>query len=72
MSQPHKNPLALILGVGLFSVLLGAISTRLMLSERSQGPLYALYERVDAVILMLWLIIIIIVVALGGFLYASF
>tara|TARA_R110000824_G_scaffold172969_4_gene350951 strand:+ start:1376 stop:1579 length:204 start_codon:yes stop_codon:yes gene_type:complete len=66
----NKNPLTLILSVGLVSLLLGAISTRLMLSERSTGPLYALYERVDGVIILLWLIIGLII--LGGVLYAAF
>ena len=66
----NKNPLTLILSVGLVSLLLGAISTRLMLSERSTGPLYALYERVDGVIILLWLIIGLII--LGGVLYATF
>ena len=65
----NKNPLTLILSVGLVSLLLGAISTRLMLSERSTGPLYALYER-DGVIILLWLIIGLII--LGGVLYAAF
>jgi len=65
----NKNPLTLILSVGLVSLLLGAISTRLMLSERSTGPLYALYERVDGVIILLWLIIGLII--LGGVLYAT-
>lgn len=65
----NKNPLTLILSVGLVSLLLGAISTRLMLSERSKGPLFALYERVDGVIILLWLIIGLII--LGGVLYAT-
>ena len=42
-----------------------------MLSERSEGPLFALYERVDGVIILLWLIIGILVLA-GGFAYATF
>lgn len=63
----NKNPLTLILSVGLVSLLLGAISTRLMLSERSTGPLFALYERVDGVIILLWLIIGLII--LGGVIY---
>ena len=65
----NKNPLTLILSVGLVSLLLGAISTRLMLTERSKGPLFALYERVDGVIILLWLIIGLII--LGGVLYAT-
>ena len=69
--EMNKNPLGLILGVSLVSVLIGAISTRLMLSERSKGPLFALYERVDGVIILLWLIIGILILA-GGFAYASF
>ena len=71
LSNLKNNPLGLILGVSLVSVLLGVISTRLMLSERSEGPLFALYERVDGVIILLWLIIGILVLA-GGFAYATF
>jgi len=70
MSDSRNNPIGLVFGVALVGVLLGALSTRLMLSERSQGPLFALYERVDGVIILLWLIIGLLVLA-GGVAYAS-
>lgn len=70
MSDSRNNPIGLVFGVALVGVLLGALSTRLMLSERSQGPLFALYERVDGVILLLWLIIGLLVLA-GGVAYAT-
>jgi len=70
MSESRNNPIGLVFGVALVGVLLGALSTRLMLSERSQGPLFALYERVDGVILLLWLIIGFLVLA-GGVAYAT-
>ena len=70
MSESRNNPIGLVFGVALVGVLLGALSTRLMLSERSQGPLFALYERVDGVIVLLWLIIGLLVLA-GGVAYAT-
>ena len=70
MSDSRNNPIGLVFGAVLVGVLLGALSTRLMLSERSQGPLFALYERVDGVIILLWLIIGLLVLA-GGVAYAS-
>lgn len=70
MSESKNNPIGLVFGVALVGVLLGALSTRLMLSERTQGPLFALYERVDGVILLLWLIIALLVLA-GGVVYAT-
>ena len=70
MSDSRNNPIGLVFGVALVGVLLGALSTRLMLSERSQGPLFALYERVDGVIILLWLIIGILALA-GGVAYAT-
>ena len=70
MSDSRNNPIGLVFGVALVGVLLGALSTRLMLSERSQGPLFALYERVDGVILLLWLIIGLLVLA-GGVAFAT-
>jgi len=70
MSESRNNPIGLVFGVALVGVLLGALSTRLMLSERTQGPLFALYERVDGVILLLWLIIGLLVLA-GGVAYAT-
>tara|TARA_R100001443_G_scaffold11264_1_gene20873 strand:- start:237 stop:452 length:216 start_codon:yes stop_codon:yes gene_type:complete len=70
MSESKNNPIGLVFGVALVGVLLGALSTRLMLSERTEGPLYALYERVDGVILLLWLIIGLLVLA-GGVVYAT-
>lgn len=70
MSDSRNNPIGLVFGVALVGVLLGALSTRLMLSERSQGPLFALYERVDGVIILLWLIIGLLVLA-GGVAYAT-
>lgn len=70
MSDSRNNPIGLVFGVALVGVLLGALSTRLMLSERSQGPLFALYERVDGVIVLLWLIIGLLVLA-GGVAYAT-
>jgi len=71
MSDSRNNPIGLVFGVALVGVLLGALSTRLMLSERTEGPLFALYERVDGVILLLWLIIGLLVLA-GGVTYATF
>lgn len=70
MSDSRNNPIGLVFGVALVGVLLGALSTRLMLSERTQGPLFALYERVDGVILLLWLIIGLLVLA-GGVAFAT-
>tara|TARA_R110002012_G_C11569148_1_gene604209 strand:+ start:208 stop:423 length:216 start_codon:yes stop_codon:yes gene_type:complete len=70
MSESRNNPIGLVFGVALVGVLLGALSTRLMLSERTQGPLFALYERVDGVILLLWLIIGLLVLA-GGVAFAT-
>jgi|SaaInlV_125m_DNA_1040241.scaffolds.fasta_scaffold296724_2 hypothetical protein len=70
MSDSRNNPIGLVFGVALLGVVLGALSTRLMLSERSQGPLFALYERVDGVILLLWLIIGLLVLA-GGVAFAT-
>lgn len=70
MSDSRNNPIGLVFGVALLGVVLGALSTRLMLSERSQGPLFALYERVDGVILLLWLIIGLLLLA-GGVTYAT-
>lgn len=70
MSESRNNPIGLVFGVALVGVLLGALSTRLMLSERTQGPLFALYERVDGVIVLLWLIIGLLVLA-GGVAYAT-
>ena len=63
--------LACVFGVALLGVVLGALSTRLMLSERTEGPLFALYERVDGVIVLLWLIIGLMLLA-GGVTYATF
>ena len=71
MSDSRNYPIGLVFGVALVGVLLGALSTRLMLSERTEGPLFALYERVDGVILLLWLIIGLLVLA-GGVTYATF
>lgn len=63
-----KNPIALIIALSLIGVGVGALSTRLLLSERTNGPIYALYERVDAVIILLWVIIALV---LGGSIYAA-
>ena len=71
MSDSRNNPIGLVFGVALLGVVLGALSTRLMLSERTEGPLFALYERVDGVIVLLWLIIGLMLLA-GGVTYATF
>ena len=71
MNDSKNNPIGLVFGVALLGVVLGALSTRLMLSERTEGPLFALYERVDGVIVLLWLIIGLILLA-GGVTYATF
>tara|TARA_R110002020_G_scaffold170714_2_gene360568 strand:- start:5330 stop:5545 length:216 start_codon:yes stop_codon:yes gene_type:complete len=70
MSDSKNNPIGLVFGVALVGVVLGALSTRLMLSERTEGPLFALYERVDGVIILLWLIIGLLALA-GGVTYAT-
>lgn len=70
MIDMDRNPLPLLLLVCFVSVGVGALGTRLMLTERPQSPIRGLYERVDAIILILWLVVGLILL-LGGFAYAS-
>jgi len=52
------------------SVAVGVGLRHFMAVERTESPLTGLYERVDAVIAILWLVVLL-VVSIGGWLYVS-
>lgn len=66
----QRNPLPLLLLASLVSVGVGVGLRHFMAVERTESPLMGLYERVDAVIAILWLLVLL-VVSIGGWLYVS-
>jgi len=66
----ERNPLPLLVLACFVSVGVGVLGTRLMLTERPKSPINGLYERVDAIIIILWLVVVLILL-LGGFAFAS-
>lgn len=66
----QRNPLPLLLLASVVSVGVGVGLRHFMAVERTESPLTGLYERVDAVIAILWLLVLL-VVSIGGWLYVS-
>lgn len=66
----NRNPLPLLLLASVLSVGVGVGLRHFMAVERTESPFVSLYERVDAVIAILWLVVIL-VIALGVGFYAS-
>jgi len=66
----ERNPLPLLLLASLVSVGVGVGLRHFMAVERTESPFTGLYERVDAVIAILWLVVLLILV-LAGWSYVS-
>ncbi len=66
----QRNPLPLLLLASLVSVGVGVGLRHFMAVERTESPLNGLYERVDAVIAILWLVVLLVLI-IGGLVYAS-
>ena len=66
----ERNPLPLLLLASLVSVGVGVGWRHFMAVERTESVFTSLYERVDAVIAILWLVVLLILV-LAGWFYVS-
>ena len=66
----ERNPLPLLLLASLVSVGGGVGLRHFMAVERTESVFTSLYERVDAVIAILWLVVLLILV-LAGWFYVS-
>ena len=66
----ERNPLPLLLLASLVSVGVGVGLRHFMAVERTESVVTSLYERVDAVIAILWLVVLLILV-LAGWFYVS-
>lgn len=66
----ERNPLPLLLLASLVSVGVGVGLRHFMAVERTESVFTSLYERVDAVIAILWLVVLLILV-LAGWFYVS-
>ena len=70
MSRMERNPLPLLLLASLVSVGVGVGLRHFMAVERTESVFTSLYERVDAVIAILWLVVLLILI-LAGWFYVS-
>ena len=66
----ERNPLPLLLLASLVSVGVGVGLRHFMAVERTESVFTSLYERVDAVIAILWLVVLLILI-LAGWFYVS-
>ena len=66
----ERTPLPLLLLASLVSVGVGVGLRHFMAVERTESVFTSLYERVDAVIAILWLVVLLILV-LAGWFYVS-